>query len=85
MTQSSEGLQVELEKLTVLVHCQFHAYKRYRTQRVKSWKKLFPNKSEIPILEDERISEIFQNLSATCSGIKSNGKPRGWRIGGQKV
>lgn len=85
MTQASEGFETELEKLAVLVHCQYHAYKRYKAQRINSWKKIFPTATNFSPQEDEQIRELFNNVSATCSGTTVQGKPCRMKLGGQTV
>jgi T5orf172 domain len=88
LTQSSPELEAELDKLAMLVHCDWHDYGSFKDSQIEAWTTVFPIRDDDtkPVMSVERqIKKALDRVSAQCIGITVQGERCEQRIGGQKV
>jgi hypothetical protein len=87
LTRSAPGLEEQLEKLVMLVHCECHDHGNSKEDRHDAWRTVFPE-GAIKYIEpvDKRIRAALGRAPTQCVGIApSTGQRCRNRIGGQKV
>lgn len=89
LTQSSPELEAALDKLAMLVHCNYHDNGLPKKARIEDWTAVFPAGEVDPdpaATVEKRIRKILSLESTQCIGIAASTGSRCQRnIGGQKV
>ncbi|KAH8903703.1 DUF1766-domain-containing protein [Coniochaeta sp. PMI_546] len=89
LTQSSPELEAALDKLAMLVHCNYHDNGLPKKARIEDWTAVFPAGEVDPdpaATVEKRIRKILSLESTQCIGIAASTGSRCQRnIGGQKT
>ncbi|KAH7393565.1 T5orf172 domain-containing protein [Cadophora sp. MPI-SDFR-AT-0126] len=86
LTRSSLEFESELEKLVMIVHCNYHRSPNYKESRIETWATVFPDGdgNTEPSFE-KQIRKALDQVSTQCIGITTSDKRCKMGIGGQRV
>ena len=86
LTRSSPEFESELEKLVMIVHCQYHLSPKYKERRTETWTTVFPDgDGDTEPSVEKQIRKALGQVSTQCIGITTYDKRCESGIGGRKV